>query len=105
MSWSVTLSDVAVADVEETARKMYAEQAARAAVPATVEMDEQFEAALAAARSLYSAVREQGTVLPGGVNVVLTGHANPGHNPQPGWANDHVSVSVSDSRVHAKTAS
>lgn len=28
-------------------------------------------------------------------NVSLSGHANPGHEPAGGWANDMVSVSVS----------
>jgi hypothetical protein len=54
---------------------------------------DQFEAASDSARALIDsgAVGDSGKTF----NVNLSGHANPGHLPASGWANDMVSVSVS----------
>ena len=55
------------------------------------ECAEQFDAASMAARHLV----DSGVI---GVNkayrVTLSGHANPDHEPRPGWANDVVTVIV-----------
>lgn len=49
------------------------------------------------ARELASSLLASGCVGDGEktFNVSLSGHANPGHLPAHGWANDMVSVSVS----------
>ncbi len=93
MSWSVQLADVDPMTVEEATRERYAAFKANYSDHAEVyqAMDEQFEAALNAARVLLV----RGTVGGGNVNVTLSGHANPGHKPRQGWANDTVTVSVS----------
>ncbi len=28
-------------------------------------------------------------------NVSISGHGNPGHEPVPGWSNDHITISIS----------
>jgi hypothetical protein len=94
VSWNVTLTDIAPEAVEQAAQDGYA--AFR--VEVFPEMDGQFEAALSAARMLL--LLRDGTPLAdivggGNVNVTLSGHANPGHKPREGWANDYVSVHVS----------
>lgn len=91
MSWNVNLTDIDPADLGKLAHDAYAEFKARysdedAVFPA---MDEQFDAALAAASSGMTRV-----VGDGNINVTLSGHANPGHRPRQGFANDLVTVSV-----------
>jgi hypothetical protein len=97
MSWSVQLTDVDPVVVEEAARERYAAFKASYSDHAEVyqAMDEQFEAALNAARILLV----RGTVGGGHVNVSLSGHANPGHKPRQGWANDYVMATVSSAVV------
>lgn len=100
MSWNVRVADVNPAEVEEAAAKEYADFKARysdedAAIKA---MDEQFDAALEAARVLLRLggfIPDPRTGSQGNVNVTFSGHANPGHLPRRGWANDVVTVSVS----------
>jgi hypothetical protein len=53
-------------------------------------------------RALYAAYSLTRAVLPGGggrVHVSLGGHANPGHLPTSGWANDAITVSVTQLEV------
>jgi hypothetical protein len=52
---------------------------------------------LVAARSLVYDLIEKGAVGNSSktFNVTLSGHANPDHEPAEGWANDMVSISVS----------
>lgn len=59
------------------------------------ETTEQIQAALAAAEALSTAALQP----TGYVTVTLAGHANPGHQPTQGWANDYVSVSVTQAPV------
>ena len=109
MSWSIHLSDTPIAEVESQARERY--DGARANAPAGADpdllkaMDEQFEATLAAAKILLPAVCGAAAT---SVNVILGGHANPGHEPQQGWTKDSITVSVTDanrdSRPAAETA-
>lgn len=92
MSWNVHLPDVDPVAVEAAAREEYLTFKARYHDAAEVfgAMDEQFEAALNAARVLL--LRE--VTGAGTVHVTLAGHANPGHKPRAGWANDSVTVTV-----------
>lgn len=34
----------------------------------------------------------------GTYNIALSGHANPGHEPQIGWANDNITVAASQAQ-------
>lgn len=92
MSWKVTLADIDPAKLGGLAHDAYADFKARYSDVDEVSpaMDEQFDAALAAASSGMARV-----VGAGNINVTLSGHANPGHKPREGWANDYVSVHVS----------
>lgn len=90
MSWNVTLTSLNPEDLEQAARKSYTAYKANYHDDGSVfgAMDEQFDAALGAAKALLPTVGE------GLVNVILSGHANPGHRPRQGWANDTVHVTV-----------
>lgn len=96
MSWSLSLTDVDRTDVRDVATKAYQDYRTRVeptAEPDTLAaMDEQFDAALEAIEALLGkgAVGTEGLL-----HLTLSGHANPGHTPRPGWANDTVMVSVS----------
>ncbi len=54
------------------------------------EQAEQLAAAREALAALVDAVGRPGDK----VVVTLSGHANPGHGPRPGWANECVTVQV-----------
>jgi len=56
------------------------------------ECGDQFEAACNAAYAILAsaAVGGQGKKFV----VTMSGHSNPGHEPRPGWANDVITVSV-----------
>ena len=53
-----------------------------------------------AEQSTYAAVAiiESGCLGDGPFFVSLVGHANPGHEPRDGWADDAVSISISAQR-------
>jgi hypothetical protein len=55
------------------------------------EQTEQFEAAHEAALLLAKVVGREGDR----VVITLNGHANPGHGPREGWANETITVQVS----------
>jgi len=55
------------------------------------------KAASAAAEMIVSRLGERWAT----ASVNVSGHANPGHAARPGWANDHVNVSVSVSSYAA----
>ena len=98
MSWNVYLTDVDPAKLGGLAHDAYEEFKSRYtdAAEAVSAMDEQFDAALAAASSgLCNIVGD------GNINVTLSGHANPGHRPRAGYANDLVTVSVSSAAPSA----
>jgi hypothetical protein len=59
----------------------------------SLEAKEQFEAAAAAAQALV----DSGVVGSADkrLSIVLSGHANPGHEPRSGWASDTVTVTIS----------
>lgn len=62
------------------------------ATPLASEAEEQVEAARQAARNIIeSGVVGDDTT---NISVSFSGHANPGHAPQPGWANDFVQVTI-----------
>jgi hypothetical protein len=92
MSWNVNLTDIDPTEIGKLAHDAYEEFKARYSddADAIAAMDEQFDAVLAAASSGLTHV-----VGDGNVNVTLSGHANPGHQPRQGWANDLVTVSIS----------
>lgn len=90
MSWSVAKSAI---DNDRDSVYSELEAACEANVAAnggTDEVVEQMQAATAAAADLAASV--------GGskINVSLSGHANPDHAPTSGYANDQVTVSVSN---------
>lgn len=60
------------------------------AVFAEAEVNAQVSAAIAAAVSMVKA----GVVGVGPVFAVLSGHANPGHAPRAGWANDEIRITL-----------
>ena len=92
MSWSVQAPSQTAATLEGAARQKYEEFVShRGDDEAGSAADEQFEAALAAARTIV----ESGAVGESAVRVSLSGHANPGHAKRDGWANDTVTVSIS----------
>lgn len=92
MSWNVTRTSIDPLAVEDELRRDYADFKARynAAVEEIQAMDEQFEAVLNAVRIILQR-KVVGDAL---VNVTLSGHANPGHRPRQGWANDAIHISV-----------
>ena len=67
--------------------------------PVTPEQEDQ----IAAARKAAEAILDSGAVgsKTHTFSVTLGGHANPGHEPVSGWANDTVSVSVYQSAPEA----
>jgi hypothetical protein len=54
-------------------------------------MQEQFDAAK---QAVYGLITSGAFGNDKTFNVNLSGHANVGHEPQDGWSNDHVTVSV-----------
>ena len=93
MSWSITAPSQTAATIEANARELFGTQ--QLTVSGTEEeraaTAEQFEAALAAAQSVLAA----GAVGDTPVIVALSGHANPGHTKRDGWANDTLTISIS----------
>lgn len=59
------------------------------------ELDPAALEAIAAATSAAASIVASGAIGAGPVNVTINGHANPGHVPVKGYANDVVTVSVS----------
>lgn len=93
MSWSIyglpvpeagkTVSDSVTAFIEEQSESVRAQFQAE-------EVREQVHAAVTVVESLI----DSGAVGSGPFIATLAGHANPGHEPQPGWVNDMVSISL-----------
>lgn len=83
MSWSETSSDLSLADVH----------ALKPRHAATKDNVDQFEAAKAAAIELINS-GVVGSNYEQRYHVGLHGHGNPGHKPAEGWANDSVTVTV-----------
>lgn len=93
MSWSFSAQVGAEEDPRDklsTARSEADPASSAAAYGARTETDEAINAAIEAAAGVILAVR-------GGlaVNVQLSGHSNPGHQPVAGWSNDLVNINVS----------
>jgi hypothetical protein len=57
------------------------------------EVADQIEAGLGAAAVLLGGLGGDDEI-PEEVTVSLYGHANPGHQPRPGWANETITVTV-----------
>lgn len=93
MSWSLSVPKTGVADFAATAAKACDDYRAGLAEndyqldPAAVE-------AMTKAAEVAKAIVDSGIVGTGTVTASLSGHANPGHQPTSGWANDFVTVSV-----------
>ena len=91
MSWSFNalIEDKASAhEVLETQAETYFSQLNADSVQ---EMAEQAAKAVAAADDLLDVIGTEGPW-----NVSLSGHANPEHGRRGGWANDAVSISISE---------
>lgn len=84
MSWSSSTGEAVAKDAITLA-----EPALSDAVEA--EQREQFEAAVEAAKALARVVGRPDDA----VFVSVSGHANPGHGPREGWAQELISVTVS----------
>jgi hypothetical protein len=93
MSWNITAPSQTADTIEDAARELFDafRSGYRDDESALVAMDEQFEAALHAAQSVLAS----GAVGETPVFVTLAGHANPGHRKRDGWANDQISISIS----------
>lgn len=85
MSWSASV--IAVEQLELEAKLSSALQIA-ANSDAEAEAKEQAHVAIAVAVALAKTTGSKA------VNVSLSGHANPSHEPREGYSNDFVSVSV-----------
>lgn len=87
MSWSVGLAEPAAAEDFD---------AAIDALEPPHELTQEGRAQLVAAREAAKALVHGGSIGDDGKRfyATLNGHANPGHEPAPGYANDLVSVSV-----------
>jgi len=93
VSWSFSVQDVPAGELRaraQEARDSYLEQYARWGNEVTEDLRGQIDAAIAAAGRLRAAVGGER------VNLTLSGHANPGHRPAARWANDMVSLSISN---------
>lgn len=93
MSYSVSANGVAVGEVEAqltTTFETYQKNIESNDVDLDAAAKEQFEAVKAAVKTLV----DSGTLGSGKVNITISGHANPGHKPTSGWANDAVTISV-----------
>jgi len=92
MSWTVQCPSQTADTLEGTARANY--ETFRGKYNdhegAMVGMDEQFEAALAAATVILAS----GAVGTSAAVVTMSGHANPGHVKRDGWSNDSIVVSI-----------
>ncbi len=86
MSWSCSTKIQAGDDVRV---KLGAIQVSRA-TPTSPEMDEQVRVAIEAAAEIVSS----GALGPHACTVQLSGHANLGHVPAPGFSNDYIAVTV-----------
>jgi hypothetical protein len=92
VSWSANFPEGVRGDHLE---KDLAPEKAQTGIPETWEphVVEQYDAARSVACTLIAtgAIGAKAKVF----SVSLSGHANPGHVPQEGWANDCITVSVS----------
>jgi hypothetical protein len=88
MSWSIHVP--AGVDVEQVVKDWEARQE-QAGVTVLAETREQIQTALAASKL----IAESGALGDGLVYLNLSGHANEGHEPEAGWSQDMVTVSVS----------
>ena len=94
MSWGpITATDTAasVEDALEAAAADYAARLPETGYEIKPEATEQIAGAIAAAVSTISVVAPNQPV-----SITLSGHANPDHTPDPGWANDFVIINVSN---------
>lgn len=83
MSWSMMLS------VEDNSIEVLG-------VPPTTEEEHTKEQVTVAKRVVRSLVKSGAFGDPlGAYDVTISGHANPGHTPTAGWANDSISINLS----------
>lgn len=95
MSWgAISVTSVEAAEVE-TALNTAAETYKSGLSANDYELDPAAVEAITAAVASAKAVVDSGIVGTTKVNVSLSGHANPGHVPVKGWANDFVQIVVS----------
>jgi hypothetical protein len=94
MSYGFSVTSVPAAEVGDALTKSfeaYKGQLASSDYKLDDSADEQARAGIVAAKALV----DSGFVGTGLVNASVNGHANPGHVPTRGWANDAVGISVS----------
>lgn len=84
MSYSLSIGPAAGLDLERAIDQ----------AEASHELSDEASEALGAAKEAAKALAT--VVVPGGepASVSISGHANPGHKPAEGWANDFVAVTV-----------
>jgi hypothetical protein len=85
MSWGITLSNIPVSEFVE---KVGEAAANLSLTPDNEESRGTVAIAVAAAQHLVSS----GIVGSGTISASVNGHINPGHVPTKGWANDFVSI-------------
>lgn len=93
MSWSFGVGKTPVAEFDaaiDAAAQDYKQALAESDWQPTAEATAAVEQAVAAAKAIVAS----GVVGSGTVTANLSGHANPGHAPASGYANDCVTVSV-----------
>lgn len=88
MSWSASVSSVRAGEAGPKLREAF-----KAAYPkSSIEVQQQVEAVVRVLDTVVMSVTPEVGVL---VNVVASGHANPNHHKTEGWANDTLTVTVS----------
>lgn len=97
MSWGISIPETTQAEVAEHLRKAVDDYKAGLTDSLSTEAEGQIEAAAKA----FADVVATGALGGGPVTGSLSGHANPGHKPKPGWAGDAISVSVRSTEVAA----
>lgn len=90
MSWGLPGVQAPLSGLADALQKTKADYVAE--VDLSVDALAQIDAAVTAAVALAAAV-DDGT---SPISVSLSGHANPGHRPTQGWANDCVTIYVNN---------
>lgn len=101
MSFSFSIPTTPIADFDtaaDAAQATYEAALAGNDVEQTAASKESATAAVAAAKAVIAS----GVVGAGHVSASISGHANPGHKPTKGWANDCINISISCSDTYAE---
>lgn len=93
MSWSAHVSDLPPADVEDKLTDEIDRYFAQYEPESHASLTESKAAAAAAIRAAVD-ILDAGVVGTRNVNVSISGHANPNHEPAEGWSNDGITVTI-----------